>query len=70
VHEALLLQQVRGGAMRVGWTRTMSNKERVAAGSLFKAGLVEVPAIESRSPKTQGSALKPSPRDAGKRPEG
>jgi hypothetical protein len=42
VHEALLLQQVRRGTMRVGWTRTMSNKERVAAGSLFKAGLVEV----------------------------
>ena len=42
VHEALLLQQVRKGTMRVGWTRTMSNKERVAAGSLFKAGLVEV----------------------------
>ena len=41
VVEARLLQQVRRGTLRVGWTRTMSNKERVAAGSLFKAGLVE-----------------------------
>ena len=41
VPEARLLQQVRRGTVRVGWTRSMSNKERVAAGSLFKAGLVE-----------------------------
>lgn len=30
------------GPCGVGWTRTMSDKERVPAGSQFKAGLVEV----------------------------
>jgi transcriptional regulator with XRE-family HTH domain len=41
MHEALLLRQVRNETLQIGWTR-MSGKERVAAGSLFKAGLVEI----------------------------
>ena len=62
LHEARLLQQVRKGSFRVGWTRTMSSKERVAAGSLFKAGLVE--AVGDRIQLTEDAhfSLETTPR--------